>query len=432
MLHLFFQGYNYSINRDILYRNISTHGVILFHQLSYLKKYKSMKITFTYLLPLIILLTSCSQQQSKTSLKYITHFSEQLKFGIEQITPLVNIENNKVSPRSIENGQIKMVADRDWTSGFFPGELWFMYELTNDPFWKEKARTFTSQLEMQKWNAGTHDMGFKMYCSYGNGYRLTKDKKYREILIQSAKTLCERYNSKVGCIRSWDHNSDKWDYPVIIDNMMNLELLYWASKTTGDPTYKDIATSHAFVTLKNHFREDNSSYHVIDYNPETGEVVNKNTHQGYSHESAWSRGQAWVLYGFTMCYRETGIEDFKNQAEKIADYMINHKNAPADCVPYWDYDAPNIPAEPRDASAAAVMASALYELSGYSANGSTYKHYANEILNSLLSEKYLANVGDNHGFLLYHSTGSKPHNKEVDVPLVYADYYLLEAFQRRY
>ncbi len=336
------------------------------------------------------------------------------------------------NPRNIDpNGFLRMVASHDWTSGFFPGELWYMYEYTKDDFWKEKAREQTELLEQEKWNGGTHDMGFKMYCSYGNGYRLTQDSGYKDILLQSAYTLIRRYNPKVGCIRSWDHNRDKWQYPVIIDNMMNLELLFWAFRTNGDSTFYQVAVDHARTTMKNHFRKDYSSYHVIDYDTLTGAVLHKNTHQGYSDASAWSRGQAWGLYGYTMCYRETGLPEFLERAKQIASYIFSNPTLPDDLIPYWDYNAPGIPDEPRDVSAATVTASALYELSMYDETNRTgYVDRADRILENL-TNRYRASVGKDCGFLLLHSTGSKTHGSEVDVPIVYADYYYLEALLRK-
>lgn len=333
-----------------------------------------------------------------------------------------------VSPRTIEDGKLVMVPSRDWTSGFFPGELWYMYEYTGDSYWKTEAERFTANIEDQKTNAGTHDMGFKMYCSYGNGYRLTGDARYRDILLESAATLATRFNPNVGCIRSWDHGRDKWRYPVIIDNMMNLELLFWAFRETGDSTYYNIAVSHALTTIRNHFREDGSSWHVVDYDPDTGEVLKKQTHQGYNDDSAWARGQAWGLYGYTMCYRETGMKEFLEQAEKIASFMFS-RSVPADGVFYWDYDDPKIPDVPRDASAAAVAASALYELSTYCPQlASDYRSRADRIVCSLNAD-YRAKAGGDYGFVLMHSTGA--WNFEIDAPLVYADYYFLEALLRK-
>lgn len=347
---------------------------------------------------------------------------------------LNDIQNKRkpevVSPRTLTtDGNLVLVPAKDWTSGFFPGVLWYLYELTGKEQWREKAASSTSTIENEKFNAGTHDMGFKIYCSYGNGYRLTNNTNYREVIIQSAKTLSKRFYPKVGCIRSWDHNKEKWDFPVIIDNMMNLELLFAATHLTGDSSFYKIAVSHATITMKNHFRQDYSSYHVVDYDTLTGKVIKKTTHQGYSNESAWARGQAWGLYGFTMCYRETKDKVFLNHAEKIAAYILNNPTLPKDLIPFWDFNAPNIPNEPRDASAAAIMASAFYELSLYSSKGGSYRTIADKIIDNLTT-LYRSPIGGNRGFLLLHSTGSKPMNNEVDVPLNYADYYYLEALLR--
>jgi len=328
-------------------------------------------------------------------------------------------------------GDLNLIPSKDWCSGFVAGSLWQAYTLTGDKALMKLAVDFTKPLEQEKYNGKTHDMGFKMFCSFGQGYVLTRDTSYRSILIQSAKTLSTRFNEKVGAIRSWDHNQDKWQFPVIIDNMMNLELLFWASKQTGDQRYYDIAVKHANTTLANHFRPDNSSYHVIGYDTLTGKVLQKNTHQGLSHESAWSRGQAWGLYGYTMCYRETKIGSYLQQAEKIAAFILNHPNLPKDKIPYWDFDAPASDQTPRDASAAAVTASALFELAQYvPAKKEYYRQSAAAILSSL-EKNYASKAGENKGFLLGHSTGSFPSKTEVDVPINYADYYYLEAIGRQ-
>jgi unsaturated chondroitin disaccharide hydrolase len=346
---------------------------------------------------------------------------------------LEKIDNSALNPRSMnKDGSLKLVQSSDWTSGFFPGCLWYLYDYTKDDKWKKSAELFTNNVEKEQYNGGTHDMGFKMYCSYGNGFRLTGNKKYKKILLQSAKTLITRFNSKVGCIRSWDHSKDSWEYPVIIDNMMNLELLFWATQISGDSTFYKIAVAHANTTMKNHFRNDYSSWHVVNYDTLTGKVLSKETHQGYADSSCWSRGEAWALYGFTMCYRETKDSRYLEQAEHIANYILTNKNLPKDMVPYWDYNAPNIPNEDRDASAGAIMCSAFYELSSYDDNDrEKYLSAADKILNSLSSENYLARIGKNEDFILMHSVGSKPGNSEVDVPLIYADYYFLEANLRK-
>lgn len=395
----------------------------------------NLKLFYTTMIKLILILPflvlcACATNNTQNNLSAsVTIIEDKLETSL---TMFAEARNNKlVSPRSVIDGKIAMVPAKDWTSGFFPGELWMMYELSSDSYWKEKALEFTLPLEKQKWNAKTHDMGFKMYCSFGKAWQYTHNPEYRNILIQSAKTLATRFKPNVGCIRSWDHNSDKWDFPVIIDNMMNLELLFWAAKETGNELFKEIAVKHAETTMKNHFREDNSSFHVVDYNPETGEVQAKNTHQGYSDESAWSRGQAWGLYAYTMVYRETGDEKFLKHAEKIAAYILKHPNLPENLIPYWDFDAPNIPNEPYDASAAAIIASALYELSTFSENRQEYLRAADKILESLQSAAFFADPQNNHGFLLKHSTGSKAHNAEIDVPLIYADYYFIESILRK-
>ncbi len=347
------------------------------------------------------------------------------------------------SPRSIRNEKLFMVPSRDWTSGFFPGNLWFLYEITGEEFWKQKASEFTARIEREKLNDMTHDMGFKINCSYGNGYRITGDQAYKEIIVQSAQTLMRRYSPIVGATLSWGNvrewgtslttaeKESKWLFPVIIDNMMNLELLFLATHFTGDSSFYHAAVQHAKTTIKNHFREDNSSYHVVDFNPITGEVRNLHTHQGAAHESAWARGQAWGLYGFTLCFRETSHPEFLLQAEKIATYILNHPHMPKDLVPYWDFDAPNIPDEPKDVSAAALIASALYELSTFIPEKSLlYRQKADKILISL-QKKYSSKPGTNYGFILEHSTGHLPGNHEIDEPLIYADYYYLEALLRK-
>jgi len=379
---------------------------------------------------LLFLMFGCSSQnQKKSKLDLTSHIAQQMDYAIQLAKPLR--DSVLVSPRTIENDKLKLVSSKDWTSGFFPGNLWMMFELTGDEIWKQRALEYTLPLENQQWNGGTHDMGFKMFCSFGKAWQFTGDSAYRNILIQSAKTLATRFNPAVGCIRSWDHNADKWDFPVIIDNMMNLELLMWAAKQTGNDTLKNIAIKHAQTTLKNHFREDNSSYHVIDYNPETGAVENRNTHQGYSDESAWARGQAWGLYGYTMMYRETGMEEFLVQAEKIAGYILSQPGITEGKIPYWDFNAPNIPNEPYDASAGAIISAALFELSEFSDNGDKYLSVANKLLETLTTSEFLSPVGENKGFLLYHSTGHLPNNSEIDVPIVYADYYFLESIIKK-
>jgi hypothetical protein len=335
------------------------------------------------------------------------------------------------SPRSFKNGKLHLVGPRDWCSGFFPGSLWYMYELTKDSKWMDLADRYSMQIEEEKMDKSTHDVGFKMYCSFGNGYRLTSKDIYKKILIQSAETLSKRFNPAVGAIRSWDFNKHIWQYPVIIDNMMNLELLFWATRETGDSSFYRIADAHAMTTLRNHFRKDYSSYHVVDFDPVSGKANLKQTFQGYSNESAWSRGQAWGFYGFTIAYRFTHNPLYLNHAQHIADFLFKHPNLPEDLIPYWDFNDPTIPNAPRDVSAACIVASGLYELSQYvPGKREEYLDLANKLVDNLTGY-YRAPLHTHQGFLLLHSTGNRPGNEEIDVPLCYADYYYLEALQRR-
>ena len=342
-------------------------------------------------------------------------------------------EDDRVSPRSIDKeGNMVLVGPKDWCSGFFAGNLWQMYQYSHEQFWRENAVSNTWPIESAKWHKGTHDLGFMIGDSFGKAYQLTGEQSYRDVMLQAARTLCTRFSPKVGCIRSWDHNAQVWKYPVIIDNMMNLEMLFEAYQLTGDKRFYDIAVSHANTTMKNHFRDDYSSYHVVDYDPETGAVRMKVTHQGYSDDSFWSRGQGWALYGYTMCYRYTHDPRYLDQAKGVARFLFSLKNMPEDGIFYWDMKDPAIPDTPRDASAAALVASAFYELQGYvdADLAKEYKAYADKIVNSLI-DHYQAPVGSNQGFLLLHSTGHKPANSEIDVPINYADYFYLEALRRK-
>lgn len=376
---------------------------------------------------LLIFITDASHAQ-KNNVKAEFEFAEnQVSYMLTKIER-TGANNKAVFPRTVENGELKLVPSSDWTSGFFPGMLWYLYEFTGDEKWVNEARKFTSKLEAEQFNTGTHDLGFMIYCSYGNGYRLTKDDNYKQVIINAAKSLSSRFNTKTGVIKSWDHLSHKWQNPVIIDNMMNLELLFEATKFTGDSSFYKLAVTHADNTMKNHFRPDYSSYHVVDYHRETGEVLSRNTHQGYADESAWARGQAWALYGFTLTYRETRNPKYLQLANQIASYILNHPNLPEDMVPYWDFDDPAQPNTSRDASAASITASALYELSSYS-NKDQYRKKADQLVKNL-SKKYQSDDNTNSGFILDHSTGHHPYKSEIDVPIVYADYYYLEALLR--
>lgn len=317
--------------------------------------------------------------------------------------------------------------------------------------WRENAISWTWPIEDAKFHKGTHDLGFMMNDSFGKAYELTGEKSYRDVVVRSAKTLSTRYSPVVKAIRSWDHNAHIWKYPVIIDNIMNLELLFEATRLTGNSTYYNIAVNHAETTLKNHFRDDHSSYHVVDYDPESGDVRMKCTHQGFSDDSFWSRGQAWGLYGFAQCYKYTGDKKFLDKSVNIADFILSLPNMPDDGIPYWDMKDPRVVRLsggmensdcPRDASAGAIIASGLYMLGDLLENSaespsdeitgkvSKYRNHADKIMDNL-TEFYRIPFGDKYGFILDHSTGHHPAGSEIDVPLNYADYYYMEALLRQ-
>ncbi|KLT69311.1 glycoside hydrolase family 88 protein [Flavobacterium sp. ABG] len=335
-------------------------------------------------------------------------------------------------PRSMtpESNLIKKVPSRDWTSGFFAGNLWQLYRLTGNSEYKKQAEKWTPFSKKESVNRGSHDVGFKVYCAFGEGLKVVDNPEYKKTIIKGAETLCTRFNEKVGAIRSWDFNKDIWEYPVIIDNMMNLELLFEATKLSGNKKYQDIAIKHANTTLKNQFRKDNSCYHVVVYDTITGTVKKKTTLQGYNDDSAWARGQAWAVYGFTMSYRYTKDKAYIDQAEATAKFFMTNKNLPEDGIPYWDFNDPGIPNAARDVSAATIMASALYELYGYTKN-KTYLAYANKVIQTLSSDHYILDSKINAPFIFGHSTGNWPKHDEIDEPIVYADYYFLEAVLRK-
>jgi unsaturated chondroitin disaccharide hydrolase len=329
-----------------------------------------------------------------------------------------------------QTGKYEFSSSGWWCSGFYPGTLLYLYEQTKDAALYTEAERILKTLEKEKNNTGTHDLGFMMYCSFGNANRIAPKPEYKEILLTSAKSLASRFSQKVGCIKSWNGKAD--EYLVIIDNMMNLELLFRAARVSGDSSFYKIAVTHANTTIKNHFRPDYSSYHVINYNAETGDINQKRTAQGAADESAWARGQVWGLYGFTVMYRETKDEKYLDQANHIADFLLTHPSLPADKIPYWDFNAPGIPNTLRDASAASITASALIELSGYAdaKKATGYLGIAEIILKTLSNDNYKAAAETNGGFILQHGVGHMPNKTEVDVPLTYADYYFVEAMIR--
>ena len=402
-----------------------------------------MKVFYVLCISVLVLIACSGGEDTSIVEQGFTRAEQQLSNQLKAVPEATEY------PRTIgKDGKLKVTRKNDWTEGFYPGCLWYVYEYTNKEDWKKAAIKWTESLEPLKKMTNHHDIGFLMYCSFGNAYRLAGNEAYKDVLVESARSLCTRFNEKTGCIKSWNYRKswngkDEWFYPVIIDNLMNLELLYFATKVTGDSVYAKVANRHAETTAKNQFREDYSNYHVVNYDAETGEVLNQATCQGFSDNSAWARGQAWAIYGYTMAYRETHRQDFLDMAVHTADFWLNHPNLPEDGIPYWDFNAgqegyvpdwnydPEIfKVVPRDASAAAIAASAFLELSGYVTDGKKYSAAAAHILKSLSSPAYLAEPGTNCNFILMHSVGSIPHGEEIDVPLIYADYYYLEALMR--
>lgn len=402
---------------------------------------KNLALVFSILL--ISLVLSCKNEPEKNGqnkLSQTDSFMKTIDSSFQTAVDQYSYMSDQVEPgeypRSFENDTIVTSDSGWWCSGFYPGTLLYLDEAVGAPKLKKEAISFLGDLEREQTNTDTHDLGFMMFCSFGNANRLESNQDYQDILMNSAKSLVTRYNDTVQAIRSW--NSEPWndagegDLVVIIDNMMNLELLFWATEHSKDSTYYDIAIKHAETTLKNHFREDYSSYHQLIYDEQSGKVKAKITRQGAADDSAWARGQAWGLYGYTVMYRVTKEEKYLNQAKRIADFILNHPNLPEDKIPYWDFNASNIPNALRDSSAAAVIASALLELRYYveDEEADVYQKNASTMLTNLLSPEYFASNKENGGFLLKHGVGHNPANSEVDVPLSYGDYYLVEAMLR--
>ncbi|MEC3908805.1 glycoside hydrolase family 88 protein [Tamlana sp. 2201CG12-4] len=397
------------------------------------------------LLMLLGLSISCTSKKNiKTNKQKIIEVAE-VQYG-----KIGDVYKSKLIPRTHhKDGSLRSVPPFDWTSGFYGGNMWYMYELTKDDKWKERAIDYTEILDTIQWYSGNHDVGFMINCSYGNGYRVGGKEDYKQVLINAAESLSKRFNNNIGLIKSWNYrkawnDTTEWFFPVIIDNMMNLELLFEASKLSGNKKYYNIAISHANKTMENHYREDYSSYHVVDYDAITGKVLDKATCQGYADESSWSRGQAWGLYGYVTCYRATKDKKYLDFANNIANYITTHPSIPKDKIPYWDYHVNNkdykvewdyqngVDYLYRDVSAATITASALIELASYLSEeeANNYIDYAKDIINNVSTSKYMASKKEDNYFLLKHSVGSVPHSGDVDMPVNYADYYFLEALSR--
>lgn len=387
------------------------------------------------LIGISIVLLSCSTKSKDSFVDNALDYCEQqTEKTLTQLKGDSSIDYTFM-PKNILKGQTqwncKKVTKEEWTGGFWPGVLWYDYEYTQNPKIKEEAEKFTSSLEfLSEIPAYDHDLGFLMFCSYGNAYRLTGNPLYKKVLLNTADTLATLFNPKVGTLLSWPREVKKrgWPHNTIIDNMINLELLFWAAKNGENKALYDIAVSHADKTMENQFKSDYSCYHVVVYDTITGKKIKGITHQGYSDQSMWARGQGWAIYGFTMCYRETMDKKYLDFVQKLTDAYL--KRLPKDLVPYWDFDDPSIPNAPKDASAAAIVASAMLELSTYLNNtkGESYKSLAVKMLKSLSSPEY--QCGDNDSAFLCHSTGHWPEKSEIDASIIYADYYYIEALLR--
>lgn len=356
-----------------------------------------------------------------------TTIPELFRFAREQADLTARTVRSTEYPITTDgSGKWKTTAAGAWTSGFFPGSLWLLYEQSGDRLWKTRAQARQVGLEREKVNKGTHDLGFMFLPSFGNGYRLTGNDRYRRVLLTAAESLAARYHPAVGALQSWEGTPQ--EFPVIIDSLMNLELLFWASAHGGQPAWRDLALQHARRVRRDFVRPDGSTVHVVTYHPATGAVVKKSTAQGKAAESTWSRGQAWGIAGFTMVYRETGDRSFLQTARALADYFLAH--LPSDAVPAWDFRATS-GREPKDSSAAAIAASGLLELSRLELDATRRARYfraAERILQALSAPPYLAKGTANRAVLL-HGTYHKPAG-DVDTGTSWGDYYFLEALLR--
>jgi len=367
----------------------------------------------------------CFQLIASLDPNAILAFSQQQALAtISQLNTLGPLGTLYPSNSKTENGKDVWATTNAgaWTSGFLSGILWKLYNATNSSSLLALAQNTTEGLKEEQHNTGTHDVGFIMFTSFGNGYLITGNKSYHPIILTTADSLATRYNPIVGCIRSWNGPH----FQVIIDNMLNLELLWWSSLNGGNHTHFDMAASHADHMIRDCIKLDGSSYHLIDYDPDTGAVLSQtNTPQGYP-DGVWSRGEAWALYGFTMSYRYSKFTRFLDTANLIAKYLL--AQFPSDYVYHWDFKAP--PSLPqRDSSAAAIAASAFLELSSYVPKETATQYYtaAENILTSLATSAYLANAQTSDATLLHGCIG---YETPCDVSLIYGDYYFVEALFR--
>ncbi len=383
------------------------------------------RFTKIALLLLVVLQVACGTASTEVTLNP----DAQLQMSAEKVkATAMKMSQYNQYPRYIDHGEREwtLVPVTDWTSGFYPGVLWLAYEYSQDPILKAKAKMFTNPISKIAFSpARDHDIGFMVYPSFVNGYRLTGNPDFKRAALSAADTLATLFRPKVGAIHSWPFKTE-YEHNTIVDNMMNLELLFWAAKNGGDKDkLENIAIRHAETTQKYIVRPDSAVYHLGSFTYE-GEFLRGVAHQGYADESMWARGQAWGIYGFAICYREVGRKDFLATSMKLADHFMNR--LPEDGVPYWDFDAPNIPDAAKDASASAAAASGmleLYQLIEDKELAEKYYDSAVKLLAAISTPEYVS--GDRNDAILTHSTGHHPKGWEIDVPIVYGDYYYLDA-----
>lgn len=383
---------------------------------------------------------SCNYPQFDVneSLDYCVH---QVERALEELKPhdYTMIPRNILATDTQQGWNCREAIPQEWCSGFWSGVLWMSYaharqqEIPQAAALRQAAENYTITLDyMAERSAYDHDLGFIIINSFLKGYEYTGNAHYRDVALRAADTLATLCNPLAGTMLSWPrHISDYGGHNTIMDNMINLELLFWAAENGGGNHLHDLAVAHAETTMKHHFRPDGSCYHVAIYDTLTGDFIKGVTHQGYSDESMWSRGQAWAIYGYTMVYRFTRDERFLTHARKVTDCYLNRLATTSDdYIPIWDMDDPKGVKAPKDASAAAIVASALIELSGYvpNAEGERYYTQAVAMLAELSSPRYRS--GEHNVAFLRHATGHHPAGSEIDASIIYADYYYIEALLR--
>lgn len=383
-------------------------------------------------------LIACQKQNTEFSAeKDLQYCASQVNRALENLDEGKGTYDFTMEPRNILEGELvwncRKASPAEWCSGFWSGILWMDYSYTQDEHVRKAAEGYTEALSIvTKEPVFDHDIGFLILNSYGKGYEQTHNPAYKQVMLAAADSLATLFNPTVGTILSWPrHVKDFGGHNTIMDNMINLELLYWASENGGDKRLRDIATSHAETTMRHHFRDDGGCYHVAVYDTLDGHFIKGVTHQGYADSSLWSRGQSWAIYGYTMVYRYIKEQRFLDHAQKVTDlYLKRLKETSDDWVPIWDMDDPRGKEAPKDASAACVVASALLELCKYvdSEKSATYRSAAENMLRDLSTDKYQSR-GRNEAFLM-HSTGHHPAGCEIDASIIYADYYYLEALLR--